>query len=347
MMSKMDEIDIKALKHNIKNILIIRRNNIGDMICAIPALRAIRRELPLAHITVLAGYLNSGIIDGSSFVDEVIVYKKGRGIYSNKYIGYWKLLRRRKERFDLAIALKIGFSSTMSLITLISGARLRMGCTPEKWHPLQNCYNLPVNGYKKWKSMLQVDALLEFIKVIGIENSAKDIRIETKPDVRNRVKRFFTEKNIRDGGNIIVFNISNNKSENIWSAERFKETSDMLAKQYKATFIVTSTPSDKDKAARLVKDMNVNAVYCETPDVMDFAAIAEAAGLLICGEGGAMHVGSSVGTPTISLWGKNRAVKWTPFGEKQIVVKRGEHVDSILPGDILEAVRKNNLLKKQ
>ncbi|MEK6527836.1 MAG: glycosyltransferase family 9 protein [Nitrospirota bacterium] len=342
----MKKIGITDFKDSIRNILIIRRNNIGDMICAIPALRAIRRELPLAHITVLAGYLNSGIINGASFVDEVIIYKKGCGIYSNKYIGYWKLLRHRKERFDLAIALKIGFSSTMSLITLISRAKLRMGCTPEKWHPLQHCYNLPVKGYKKWKSMLHVDALLEFIKVIGIENSVKDIRIETTSDAKNRVKRFFIEKNIGAGGNIIVFNISNNKTENTWSAERFKETSDILAKQYKVTFIVTSAPSDRDKAVRLVKEINANAVYFKTPDVMDFAAIAEAAGLLICGEGGAMHVGSSVGTPTISLWGKNRTAKWTPLGEKQFVIKKGEHVNSILPGDILEEVRKNNLLKK-
>lgn len=341
----MERLNIKALKHDIKNILIIRRNNIGDMICAIPALRAIRRELPLAHITVLAGYLNSGIINGSSFIDEVIVYKKGRGIYSNKYIGYWRLLSRRKERFDLAIALKIGFSSTLSLITLISRARLRMGCTPEKWHPLQHCYNLPVKGYKKWKSMLHVDALLEFIKVIGIDNSVKDIRLETTSDAKSRVKRFFIEKNIGSGDNIIVFNISNNKTENTWHAERFKETSDMLAKQYKATFIVTSAPPDKYKAVKLVKEINANAVYFETPDVMDFAAIAEAADLLICGEGGAMHVGSSVGTPTISLWGKNRTAKWTPLGEKQFMIKRGEHVDSIYAEDVLEVVRKNSLLK--
>lgn len=93
----------------------------------------------------------------------------------------------------------------------------------------------------------------------------------------------------------------------------------------------------------LSKDIN-NAFYCETPEVMDFAALAAAADLLICGEGGAMHVGSGVHTTTISLWGKLRPVKWTPYGEKQIVIKKGEHVSSISAGDVLQAVKENNLL---
>ncbi len=350
----MEKID----KNNIKNILIIRRNNIGDMICAIPVLKTLRREFPEAHLTVLADNTNSGIIKGASFIDKTIVYKKGYGIYKNKYISHWKLFSQNKRKFDLAIALKIGFSSMLSLITLISGAKLRVGCTPEKWHLLQLCYNLPVRGYKKWKSMHQVDALFEFLKTLGIEDSVKDISIEITSDSKNKVKEFLKEKNIEAGSNIIVFNISNNKPENTWPIERFKEIADVLSGQYKATCIITSAPSDKDKALGLLKDINpaspllafskkqrgYRAFYFETPEVMDFAALAAAADLLICGEGGAMHVGSGVHTTTISLWGKLRPVKWTPYGEKQIVIKKGEHVSSISAGDVLQAVKENNLL---
>ena len=238
-------MDIKDFKNDIKNILIIRRNNIGDMICAIPVLRTIRKEFPQAHITVLADGTNAGIIEGASFIDSLLVLKKDNDIYKNKYIACWKLLHQtNKKKFDLAIALKIGFSSTLSLITLISGARLRLGCVPEKWHPLQLCYNLPVKGYKRWKSMHQIDALFEFIKTMGIEKPVKDISIEITPQARNKVKIFFEETNMLhnniknpplptlskggEGGfpgknNIVVFNISNNKPENTWSIERFKE----------------------------------------------------------------------------------------------------------------------------
>ncbi|MDP3296457.1 MAG: hypothetical protein Q8N09_02520 [Thermodesulfovibrionia bacterium] len=78
-------MDIKDFKNDIKNILIIRRNNIGDMICAIPVLRTIRREFPQAHVTVLADSTNAGIIEGASFIDSLLVLKKNQGIYKNKW----------------------------------------------------------------------------------------------------------------------------------------------------------------------------------------------------------------------------------------------------------------------
>jgi ADP-heptose:LPS heptosyltransferase len=335
----MEKID----KNNIKNILIIRRNNIGDMICAIPILRSIRREFPEAHLTVLADSTNSGIVEGASFIDRLLVYKKGRGIYGNKYFGCWRLFRQNKTEYDLTIALKIGFSSTLSLITLLSGTGLRMGCMPIKWHPFQYCYNLPVRGWKKWKSMQTVNAFFEFIRAGGIESRVEDISIEIAPASRERV-RAFLKVNVPADNKVIIFNISNNKPENTWPIERFKEIADVLSGQYKATCIITSAPSDREKAMELSKDIN-NAFYCETPEIMDFAALAADADLLICGEGGAMHVGSGVHTTTISLWGKLRPVKWTPYGKKQFVLKKGEHVNSISSEDILDVIRKNNLLK--
>ena len=332
-------------KKNIKNILIIRRNNIGDMICNIPVLRTLRKELPEAHITVLADSTNAGIIKGASFIDKVLVYKKGKGIYKNKYLNYWKIFKQNKTKFDIAIVIKIGFSSTSSLISLISGARIRMGCMPEKWHPLQLCYNLPVKEWKKWVYMHIVDAFLELIKTIGIEHTVKDISIEITSESRNRVNNFFQDNNIQASDNIIIFNISNNRFENTWPIKKFKETANLVSKQYNAIYIITSVPSDKDKALKLSKEINNGFYFVEINRPMDFAALVAEADLLICGEGGAMHIGAGVHTPTISLWGKRRPVKWMPYGEKQFVIKKGEHVNSISAEDILEVIKKNNLLR--
>ncbi|MBI5050084.1 MAG: glycosyltransferase family 9 protein [Nitrospirae bacterium] len=378
-------MNLTALKNDIKNILLIRRNNIGDMICAIPVFKSIRKEFPKAHITVLADITNAGILKGASFIDDVLIYKKGQGIYKNKYMNYWRLFKENKRTFDLAIALKVGVSSTSALITLISRARIRAGGVPEKWHPLQLCYNLPVKGWKKWKSIPHVDALLTFINALGIEKTVKDISIEAAPDSKAKVRKFFEEtlmfhsntndieknppspmdnpptspfdkggqRGIFKGGrggfseinNIVVFNISSNKPENTWPLHKFKELGDLLNQRYKAMTIITSTTSDKDNAINLSGEIAGRAFYFETPEVMDFAALVAKAKILICGEGGAMHVGAAVNTPTISLWGRLRPKKWHPFGDKQFVVKKGEHVDSISADDVLEVIRENKLLK--
>lgn len=337
-------MDITAFKNNIKNILLIRRNNIGDMICTIPVFKTIRKEFPQAHITVLADNTNAGIIEGASFIDDVLVYKKGSGIFKNKYLGYWRLFQKNKRRFDLAIGIKRGFSSTLALITLLSRARIRAGCIPEKWHPLQFCYNLSVRECKKWNSINHIDALISFIKTIGIENTVKDISIEIPPDSRNKVRDLLKET---IGEGVVVFNISNNKPENKWPLYKFKELGDMICQEYGVTITVTSTPSDMGEAMSLSGQIKGRVFYFHTPRVMDFAALVSESKLLICGEGGAMHIGASVNTPTISLWGSLRPRKWSPYGEGQFMIIKGEHVNSISVDDVLAIISENNLLKRE
>lgn len=333
---------MKLRKDSIKNILIIRRNNIGDMICAIPMFRTLRKAFSDARITVLAEESNAGIIEGASFIDETIVFKKSQGLFGNKYLGYHKLLKQTGISFDLVITAKAGFSSMLALISLISGARLRMGCVPDTWHPLKYCYNLPVKGCSRWRSLHQVDGLMEFIKTLGIETIVNDMSIDITPDSKDRAGIFLNKHGLRN--NTVVFNISNNKPENTWPVEKFKETAGLISRDHDAAFIISSSPGDREKAVELSKGV-ANAYYYETRTVMDFAALVADSDLLICGEGGAMHVGSGVKTPTISLWGKLRPVKWTPYGEKQIVLKKSEHVDSISADDVLKAVNDNKLLK--
>jgi ADP-heptose:LPS heptosyltransferase len=334
----------KHIKKNIKNILVVRRNNIGDMICAIPMLRTLRIEFPEAHITVLADSLNAGIIEGASFIDEVIAYKPGPGILRNKYLGYLRLLLGLKRKFDLVIAVKPGFSSLMAFIALASGAKLRMGCIPRKWHPLQLLYNLPVRDCKKWKTINIVEGLLEFIKTLGIEQTVNDISIDITPLSADSVKLFFEKSVIPSGSNIVVFNISNNKPENTWSEKKYLELAELISENHKTCLILTSAPPDRDKAVQLVNKIQGKAFYYETPSVMDFAALVSGASLLVCGEGGAMHIGAGVHTPTISLWGKYRPVKWKPYGEKQFVLTKGENVNSIDARDVMNLMNENNVL---
>lgn len=333
------------LKGNINNILVIRRNNIGDMICAVPALKTLRREFPDASLTVLAERTNSIIIRDAPYVDHLIIFKKGRGIYKNKYMNVWKLFRENRVKFDLAIVLKAGFSSTSALMTLISGARYRMGCIPEKWHPLQHCYNLPLKVQEHWHPQHIKDIFLEMIKPLGIENPVRDISFDIREESKERVSIFLKKNSIQKGHNIIVFNISNNRSDTIWSVGKFKKTAELISKQYNAAFIITSVPADKEKAVQLSSEISNAFYFDEVARIMDFAALTAEASILICGEGGSMHIGAGVNTPTISLWGGTASVaNWMHRDMRQFMLKEGPHVDSISPADVLKVIKENELL---
>ncbi len=338
-------MNISDLKEHINSILVIRRNNIGDMICALPVLKTLRKAFPQARITVLAEATNSIIIKDATFIDNVIVYKKGKGIFKNKYLNFWRLFSQSKEKFDLAIVLKAGFSSTSALMTFMSGARYRMGCMPDKWHPLQHCYNVPLQVKESWLPNHIIDIFLAMIGTLGIEDPVRDIGFNIPEESQERVRSFIKSNDIRNSKNLVVLNISNNRTDTSWPLEKYKETADLIVRNYDAAVIITSIPSDKERALYLSEKINNAYYFDEVAKIMDFAALVDGADLLICGEGGSMHIGASVKTPTISLWGGSASVgNWMHKDLKQFMIKKGSHVDSISPADILSLIKENELL---
>ena len=57
-------------------ILVIRRDNIGDLVCTTPLLAALRERYPAAHIAALVNSYNAAVLDGNPHVDEVHRYTK-------------------------------------------------------------------------------------------------------------------------------------------------------------------------------------------------------------------------------------------------------------------------------
>ena len=61
-----------------ERILVVRRDNIGDLILTTPLLHALRRARPQAHIAALVNSYNAPVLDGNPDVDAVHVYDKAK-----------------------------------------------------------------------------------------------------------------------------------------------------------------------------------------------------------------------------------------------------------------------------
>ena len=61
-------------------ILVKEVNWLGDVVMSLPALRAIRRAWPRAHLAVLIKKELASFFDGARWLDEMIPYSVGRGL---------------------------------------------------------------------------------------------------------------------------------------------------------------------------------------------------------------------------------------------------------------------------
>jgi len=70
-------------------ILVIRRNRLGDMVCALPLLHTLREHYPKAHLTVACDPPGRAVAQACAAVDDVLVLEPGW----NRYIAILKKCR--------------------------------------------------------------------------------------------------------------------------------------------------------------------------------------------------------------------------------------------------------------
>src|SRR5678815_4147430 len=119
---------------SIKRVVVRGTNWVGDSVMTVPALRALRRVLPDANITLVIRPGTRGIFSEADYVDDVLVYDRKGALSVIPQVREWK---RRK--FDLAVLFQNAFEA--ALIPFLAGVPARLGYAIESrqallTHPL-------------------------------------------------------------------------------------------------------------------------------------------------------------------------------------------------------------------
>src|SRR4051812_21148042 len=105
-------------------ILLVRLRQIGDVVFTTPAVHALRRRFPDAHLTYIVEPAAAAVVAHNPHLDEVIVAPRAKGLRG--FLGDLALGRRlRRERYDVAIDFHGG--PRASLLTWLSRAPQRIG----------------------------------------------------------------------------------------------------------------------------------------------------------------------------------------------------------------------------
>src|SRR5579862_3147313 len=99
-----------------ERILVIQKNNIGDLVLATPLLAELRRCFPRARIDVLVNSYNGAVVARNPAVDTVIVHQKAKHSQSVRealcvyVVATRQAWAMRRTRYDHAFLLNGRFS---------------------------------------------------------------------------------------------------------------------------------------------------------------------------------------------------------------------------------------------
>jgi ADP-heptose:LPS heptosyltransferase len=295
-----------------ERILVVRQHHqMGDMMLAIPALRAIRETYPRARIGIISSTLNRGVLVNSPYLDRVFTYDKRR-----PQSGLALLREVRAERFDLAIVLHtMSFSLTSLLLAVLSGAKVRIGSTSRRLgDSLTGTYlnlTLPLPGDDALAGMNEAEHNLFPLRAAGI--TTDDLAPLIVPGEASEAwAEGFAASCWREGTTRLAVHPGAGKSENIWPPANFAAVVDRLHAQRAVSLALVEGPADAASVRAFERACGVKGTVVRGRSITDVAALLRRADLVLCNDTGVMHVASAAGARVLSVFGPTDPVRWAP-----------------------------------
>lgn len=300
------------------SILVIRRDNIGDLVCTTPLFSALRRRFPGARIAALVNNYNAPVLNGNPEVDETYIYRKAKHRKAGEsklkiWLETWRLMRRlRKEAFDLAIVATPGHQP----------AALRFA----RWVHAKRviAYGMTAAGVEDSSAPTQsandheTEAVMRLLQPLEIDEVPGSLRVFADPALARAVT-------VPGGdGPLIALHISARKPAQRWPIERFAALARALRESQKARFLLFWSPGDENhpqhpgddgKAAQLLEFcQGLPLLPCHTQSLEELIAALSCCDQVVCSDGGAMHLAAGLGKPIVCFFGNSGAQRWRPWG---------------------------------
>lgn len=325
------------LRADVRRLVVIRQHNqLGDMVCALPALHALRRTWPAAHLVFVASPLSAPLMSGHPDVDELLVFRKQEAWRPWTLAAF--LRRLRFPRADLTVVLStVSFSTTSALLAWATGARMRVGGSslPFGSHLSRAVFHLELpegpSGVHETQHHLQP------LRELGLATPQTRPVLTVRPGAQEAAGSRLHD--LAPGpGPLVLAHVGAGKLPNIWPADRFAAVLAALRAQDGARVVLIAGPSDTPAVQDVVERLPQTPVW-RAPLPETFGALA-AADLVVSNDTGMAHVAAALGVPLVVIFGPTDATRWSPPGEHVRVVRSPTgSIADVDVADVLQAAR--------
>lgn len=313
----------------LNSILVIRRDNIGDLVCTLPLIAALRRKYPNARIEALVNSYNCDVLKGNPDLDAVHAYSKGKHRADESLPAvYWrrfKLLRSLRGRFDCVILAAPGEQPRSLGYARLIRPRHILGVVSPDTSMRGIDWAVPYQPDAQAHEVEKVFALLAPLG-IGAPIPAAKIAPNARAlaDAQSALASLTTAHSTNSPkGPVIGLHFSARKPSQRWSAESFAELARALCRDHHARLLLMWAPGDASnkqhpgddaKARSLMEALQgLPVVAYPTMQLSDLIAGLAICDSVICADGGAMHLAAGLGKPIVALFGDSDPSRWHPW----------------------------------
>jgi lipopolysaccharide heptosyltransferase II len=290
-------------------VAVFRALQLGDLLCAVPALRALRAAWPRARITLVGLPWARDFVRRMPYLDRFIEFPGAPGLPERDPDSeHWPtfIAEVRARRFDLAIQLHGSGELTNALVAEFGAARSAGFVAPGHANP-------DPRSYLAWPEHLpEVRRLLALTHLLGAPSCGEHLELPVLPAERRAFAALRARLPIRARGYVCVHPGARLATRR-WPPARFGAVADRLARSG-FSVLLTGTSSEAPLAAEVRAAMREPAIDLTGRTTLGtLTALVAQARLVVCNDTGMSHVAAAVGTPSVVVCCGADPARWRPL----------------------------------
>jgi ADP-heptose:LPS heptosyltransferase len=293
-LSRLVNIGKKPEKVVIRTILVIKLDEIGDMIYAIPVFKLLKERYPNAELTLYCRKMAAGLLSNDSHINQIVFVQPNadfdlivdlRGNFKTLLHAITNPPKLRLDRGTIRFRNRLRGSQAHELVTNIAVlVPLKIGPTGED-----------ITGYEKYRPKL----------ALGSEN----IKNADEFLSQNGLKRF------------CILHTGARDPARRWPFERFADLASRIKKELNLDIIFSGGPEDAHEIERSRHMIPFGTYsFAGKGNLLDFAALCNRASLFVGNESGPLHIANTFDIPLVGLFGPGVKDVFYPLGSHSRVI---------------------------
>lgn len=291
-----------------RSVLVFRALQVGDMLCAVPALRALRRALPQACITLVglpwAAQFASRF---SHLLDDFIAFPGHPDLPEqaprddNAWGEFLQQVQARQA--ELAIQLHGSGEHSNPVVRRFGAMQLAgFGKTPGGPDAL---IPWPEEGS-------EVERLLTLMRHLGAPGSGSHLEFPVLPQERAELAASGWAKGLVRH-RYVCLHPGARFRDKCWPPACFAAIADCIAEEFGLQIVLTGSAKEADLTAAVASAMRHPAIDTASPlSLGAMAALIQDAALLVSNDTGVSHLAAAFRLPSVVVFNKADMARWAP-----------------------------------
>jgi heptosyltransferase-2 len=294
-----------------KNVLVVRLDEIGDVVLLTPFLRELRHNLPpAARVSLIVKPGTRNLVETCPYVDEVLTFDWSTCSPLQEVRLHARALQFArqhlwKQDFDLAIVPRWDTDYYhANFIAYFSGAASRIGYSErisearQEWN--RGGDRLLTTALVDRTPKHEVEHNLDVLRSLGAKIADTHLELWLTREDEGFAEHVLGDSS--EGRRLVAFGIGAGVGQRRWPIGRFAEVGTRLCQEMPTRIVIIGSAEDIPAANRLRCELGDTAIdVTGKATLRQTAAVTKKCGLFIGNDAGPMHIAAAVGVPVIEI----------------------------------------------